>query len=42
MGWLESLKIFSRYQRGFETIAGIVLILSGLYLLNEYFFFIEM
>lgn len=41
MGWLESLRILSRYQHGFETIAGIVLILSGLYLLNEYFFFIE-
>lgn len=42
MGWLESLKVFSRYQRSFETVAGIVLILSGLYLLNEYFFVIEM
>lgn len=42
MGWLESLKILARYQRGFEIIAGIVLILSGLYLLNEYFFVIEL
>ncbi|MDH5444345.1 MAG: sulfite exporter TauE/SafE family protein [Gammaproteobacteria bacterium] len=41
MGWLESLKILSRYQKIFEIIAGIVLILVGLYLLNEYFFIIE-
>jgi len=40
MGWLESLKIMSRYQKIFEIIAGIALILTGLYLLNEYFFII--
>ncbi len=42
MGWLESLQIISRYQKVFEVIAGVVLILVGLYLLNEYFFIIEM
>ena len=42
MGWLESLRILSRYQRGFEIIAGIVLVMTGLYLLNEYFFILEM
>ncbi len=41
MGWLESLKVLSRYQKIFETVAGIVLVLTGLYLLNEYFFIIE-
>jgi len=41
MGWLESLKVLSRYQKGLEVIAGIVLILTGLYLLNEYFFIIQ-
>lgn len=41
MGWLESLKILSRHQKGLEISAGIVLILTGLYLLNEYFFLIE-
>ncbi len=41
MGWLESLSILSRYQKIFELIAGLVLILSGLYLLNEYFLIIE-
>lgn len=40
MGWLESLKILSRQQKRLETIAGIVLILTGLYMLNEYFFIV--
>ncbi len=42
MSWLESLKLFTRHQRGMEITAGIVLILSGLYLLNEYFFIIPL
>lgn len=42
MGWLESLSVLSRYQKSFETIAGIVLILAGLYMLNEYFFLIDL
>ncbi len=41
MGWLESLQILSRYQRVFEIIAGVTLMLTGLYLLNEYFFIIQ-
>jgi len=41
MGWLESLQMLSRHQRGLEIVAGIVLVLTGLYMLNEYFFFIE-
>lgn len=41
MGWLESLQMLSRYQKVFETLAGGVLILTGLYLLNEYFFIIQ-
>jgi len=41
MGWLESLQMLSRHQRGLEVVAGIVLVLTGLYLLNEYFFIIE-
>jgi len=40
MGWIESLQILSRYQKSFEIVAGMVLILTGLYLLNEYFFII--
>jgi len=42
VGWLESLKMLSRHQKVFETIAGITLILSGLYLLNEYYFFVDL
>lgn len=41
MGWLESLKLLSRHQKTFEVAAGITLIATGLYLLNEYFFFIQ-
>jgi cytochrome c-type biogenesis protein len=41
MGWLESLNILSKHQRSLEIIAGITLILTGLYLLNEYFFIIK-
>ncbi|VAX23839.1 hypothetical protein MNBD_IGNAVI01-918, partial [hydrothermal vent metagenome] len=40
MGWLESLRNFTKYQRLFEIFASIVLIFSGLYLLNEYFFIV--
>ena len=41
MGWLESLQVLSRHQKGLEVIAGAVLILTGLYMLNEYFFIIK-
>lgn len=38
IGWLESLRSLSRYQRAFEIIGALTLIGSGLYFLNEYFF----
>lgn len=41
MGWLESLQMLSRYQKVLEVFAGIVLVLTGIYLLNEFFYFIE-
>ncbi len=41
MGWLESLQMLSRYQKRLEVLAGVVLLLTGLYLLNEYFYIIE-
>ncbi len=44
MGRLESLKMLSHHQKVFEVfevVAGITLILTGLYLLNEYFFIIQ-
>lgn len=38
MGWLETLKPLARYQRTFDVVGGAVLILTGLYMLNAYFF----
>ncbi len=40
MGWLEGLKPLQHAQKGFEIIGALLLILSGLYMLNAYFFFI--
>lgn len=40
MGWLEGLKGLRHSQRAFEIAGGVVLILSGLYMLNAYFFVI--
>jgi len=39
-GWLESVMPMARYHRMVEVAGGITLILTGLYLLNEYFFII--
>jgi len=39
-GWLENLRIFARYQRGFEIVGAVTLIASGLYMLNAYYFWI--
>lgn len=40
MGWLESREGLRRSWRAFEIAGGVVLILSGLYMLNAYFFVI--
>lgn len=37
VGWLENLSGLSRFHKVFEVIGGILLILSGLYMLNAYF-----
>jgi len=37
VGWLESLKLLTRWQRTFEVAGGVLLIASGVYLINEYF-----
>ena len=39
-GWFEHLKFLSRYQRAFEFAGAATMILSGLYMLNAYFFWI--
>ena len=36
-GWLESLSGLGKFHKTFEVIGGILLILSGLYLINVYF-----
>jgi len=40
IGWLESLKALRHSQRIFEIIGALLLILSGLYMLNAYFYII--
>jgi cytochrome c-type biogenesis protein len=40
IGWLEQLRPLSRWQRGFDIAGGVTLILTGLYMLNAYFFFV--
>ncbi|MEK9280855.1 MULTISPECIES: cytochrome c biogenesis protein CcdA [unclassified Bradyrhizobium] len=40
VGWLENLKIFSRYRRGFEIVGGLTLIVMGLYMLNAVYIWI--
>lgn len=37
MGWLETVKPLARYQQVFDVLGGLLLILSGLYMLNAYF-----
>lgn len=37
VGALENLKMLSRYQKWFEVAGGVLLIASGLYMLNAYF-----
>ena len=36
IGWLESLKGLQRSQKVFETVAGVTLILTGLYLVSDF------
>ena len=40
IGWLESLKVLQHSQRAFEILGALALILSGLYMLNAYFYVI--
>lgn len=40
VGWLESLSGLRKFHKVFEIIGGILLIVSGLYLLNAYFIII--
>jgi len=40
IGWLEGFRVLERYQKKFEVIGALVLILAGLYMLNAYLFVI--
>ena len=40
IGWLENLRGLNRFRRVFETAAAVILVLSGLYMLNAYFFWL--
>ena len=40
IGWLEGFKRFEGYQKVFDVVGGVVLILAGLYMLNAYLFLI--
>lgn len=39
VGWLESLKVFTRWQKVFEIAGALALIGSGVYLIDQYFLF---
>ncbi|MEX2352867.1 MAG: hypothetical protein WD709_01675 [Gammaproteobacteria bacterium] len=40
IGWLENLQLAGGFRRAFEVSGGITLMAVGLYLLNEYYFWI--
>lgn len=40
VGWLQSLQWLSRRQKAFEVVGALLLIVSGLYMLNAYFILI--
>lgn len=40
VGWLENLRVFSKYQKRIEILGGVTLIGFGVYMLNAYFFWI--
>jgi cytochrome c-type biogenesis protein len=40
VGWLENLKVLSKYQKPVEVLGGITMIVFGLYMLNAYYFWV--
>ena len=40
MGWLENLRGLTNYRHAFEILGGVLLIVSGVYMLNAYFFWV--
>ncbi|MEK7815491.1 MAG: cytochrome c biogenesis protein CcdA [Pseudomonadota bacterium] len=37
MGWLESLRALTRWQKAFEIVGGLTLIVAGVYLIEQYY-----
>ena len=37
VGWLESLRKLTRWQKVFETAGGVTLIVAGVYLIEQYY-----
>lgn len=37
VGWLESLRILTRWQKAFEIVGGLTLIVTGIYLIQQYY-----
>ena len=40
VGWLENLKVLSKYQKPIEVLGGLTMIVFGLYMLNAYYFWV--
>lgn len=40
IGWLKNVSLLARFRRTFETLGGLTLVASGLYMLNAYYFWI--
>lgn len=40
VGWLENLSGLRRFHKAFEMVGGVLLMLTGLYMLNAYFFLV--
>ncbi len=40
MGWLENLQSLTTYRKAFEVLGGVLLIVSGIYMLNAVYFWV--
>jgi len=40
VGWLENLKVLSKYQKPIEVLGGVTMIAFGFYMLNAYYFWV--
>jgi cytochrome c-type biogenesis protein len=40
VGWLENLKVLSKYHKPIEVFGGVTMVVFGLYMLNAYYFWV--